>query len=149
MSKKIAIINFMEEISGGNVKYWLTRMQRIIKNGIPEEILAIKYVDCYNESLKEVPSELKKCRNITNLNLNNNKLQDLPNWIAQFEDLHTLTIDKNEFRVIPKIIFKLKNLKTLWITNNPLDWDQIKLLMKGMPKECNIKYTSPNNNSRL
>jgi Leucine-rich repeat (LRR) protein len=143
--EKNTVINFMQEISGGNVKYWLTLMQRIVKRGLYEEILAIKYVDCYNESLKNIPSELMKCSNITHLNLNNNKLQDLPNWIADFEDLHTLTIDKNEFRVIPEVIFKLKNLKILWITNNPLDWNQIKLLMKNMPKDCNIKYSSPNN----
>lgn len=71
--------------------------------------------------IKQLPAELKRFKNLKELNLDYNNLSgaDLSE-LAKFEQLELLNLKNCNLRKIPSVVYKLKNLKDLTITLNDL-----------------------------
>mgnify|MGYP002630102223 CR=1 FL=1 len=89
----------------------------VAKNAHPDTIYAISFE---KSKLIEVPADLKRYKNVKQLNFAKNKLNDLPEFFTGFESLEVLDLTKNEFRIFPIEICQMKNLKELLVGRNEI-----------------------------
>ena len=80
---------------------------------------SIYRLDLSKKKLNTLPEEIKKFKNLQELNLSKNKLTDLPNWFL-FEDLRILNLSKNKIITFPSEIMKNTNLRHLFLGKNTL-----------------------------
>ena len=74
----------------------------------------------YNNQLTELPAEIGKLTNLTELYLYNNQLTELPAEIGKLTNLTELYLHANQLTELPAEIGKLTNLKRLDISDNKL-----------------------------
>ena len=71
-------------------------------------------------SLKELPSEIVRCTNLTRLVLCGNQITSIPEAISQLSNLTELDIGYNEIPSIPEAISQLSNLTRLYLSNTQI-----------------------------
>ncbi|MCG8318426.1 MAG: leucine-rich repeat domain-containing protein [Cytophagales bacterium] len=100
---------FPEEVFG------LTNL-RILKLGG----LFTQFFPGSRNTIANIPSEIKRLKNLVALYLESNKLHSLPPEMAFLERLDTLVLAQNEFDEFPSVICSLFNLQRLHLNNNRL-----------------------------
>jgi Leucine-rich repeat (LRR) protein len=76
---------------------------------------------CNDANLTELPEEISKLRNLTELNCANNNLVFLPETLAELEHLEELYIFNNKLMILPDEIGKMKKLNRIDAAYNMLD----------------------------
>ena len=76
------------------------------------------YLD--NETLNELPSEIREITNLKVLRVSRAPLRTLPRWLADMEQLEILDLNNNMFDSVPPIIFSLPSLRQLGLSTNHL-----------------------------
>ena len=71
--------------------------------------------------LTELPKELWKFKNLTELHLERNRLSSLPDSFDVFKNLEYLNLDRNDFEIVPLAISRLENLKKLMLSRNQIN----------------------------
>ena len=103
--------------------------------GLPSKIgqlINLKVLFLYNNSLSSLPPEIGKLANLTILSLYNNSLSSLPPEIGQLDNLTLLHLDNNSLSSLPPEIGQLANLTLLHLDNNSLS---------SLPPEIRVKYS--------
>ncbi|MEB3120454.1 MAG: leucine-rich repeat domain-containing protein [Snowella sp.] len=77
-------------------------------------------LDLEKKGLTELPEEIGKLKNLTELYLAFNQISKIPNAIANLTNLTGLYLDHNQISEIPSAITKLKNLTELYLNNNQI-----------------------------
>lgn len=81
----------------------------------------IKIVQLTNGRLNEVPSELKACTRMKNLDLFGNSIQEIPDWFFRFKNLEHLSLRNNSIKFFPSIVFTLEKLNYLNLADNRIE----------------------------
>jgi hypothetical protein len=69
-------------------------------------------------NLAEVPPELVRLKNISEVNLSFNKLTQLPEWLGEFTRLETLVLSENAFVSVPEMVRNFSCLRAFSIDAN-------------------------------
>ena len=77
-------------------------------------------LDLENKGLTELPEEIGKLKNLTELYLAFNQISKIPNAIAKLKNLSVLYLDHNQISEIPSAITELTNLTVLYLNNNKI-----------------------------
>lgn len=77
-------------------------------------------LDLLGQELTELPVEIGKLTNLTQLHLNHNKITEIPEAIAQLTNLTLLILTLNQITEIPEAIESLQKLEKLDLRRNPL-----------------------------
>ncbi|MGB0385034.1 MAG: COR domain-containing protein [Ardenticatenaceae bacterium] len=91
-------------------------------------------LDLVQKGLRELPGEIGRLSQITELNLGVNQLTTLPSEIGQLSKLESLDLFDNQLRTLPAELARLSNLRFLDLTNNPLPIPPEILARKREPK---------------
>jgi hypothetical protein len=78
----------------------------------------VRKLDLSNQSLKEIPEELFKCKKLRKLNLSGNQISKIPKEIENLKGLSVLDLSNNKIKNIYAPICNLKNLKILILNRN-------------------------------
>ncbi|MCH2045269.1 MAG: leucine-rich repeat domain-containing protein [Saprospiraceae bacterium] len=92
------------------------------------------YLNIGYNSLRKLPSSLKKLKNLTHLYLTANELETLPNWIGELEKLEHLDLAKNKkLKELPPVLGELSQLKKLDLSaTKKLDKNTLALIVSKM-----------------
>lgn len=82
--------------------------------------LAIRRIVLTNQSLRTLPSEIRSCVYLRELDLQQNQIVDLPPWIAELSDLQTVNLKTNQLTIVPAAVFKLPSLSWLNLSHNQI-----------------------------
>ena len=77
-------------------------------------------LDLEKKGLTELPEEIGKLKNLTELYLAFNQISKIPNAIANLTNLTGLYLDHNQISEIPSAITELTNLTELYLNNNQI-----------------------------
>jgi Leucine-rich repeat (LRR) protein len=77
-------------------------------------------LDLSRRELTEIPKEIYKLKNLTQLNLSSNQISEIPDTIPELKNLKILVLDYNQISEIPDAIAELKNLTTLDLSSNQI-----------------------------
>ena len=80
----------------------------------------LEKIDISDNSLKDLPSDIRLFKNLKSLILKNNSLSSLPNELEELIRLNEINIDKNEFFQFPLEVVNLESLVGLSIRDNKL-----------------------------
>ncbi len=92
-------------------------------NVLPPELFKLQYLEHLNLNrcnIEQLPQEIGKLTNLTELYLSWNKFKTIPNQVENLLKLQKLNINFNQLSVISQSIFKLKNLTELALTYNTI-----------------------------
>lgn len=102
--------------------YWLNHLKKSNPGGellhatLEEDDESLKLLtglDASRNRLKEVPSRIKKCSQLTRLVLARNQITHLPDWIGNLKFLSRLDIEDNRINTLPPALIKLHDLREL------------------------------------
>lgn len=85
------------------------------------------------KNLTEVPSQIARLTNLTELILNSNQLSSLPDWLGELSNLTSLYLRSNRLSSLPESLGKLSNLTQLDLSDNDLS-----LLPNSLGKLSNL-----------
>jgi hypothetical protein len=75
----------------------------------------------YGEGLlTEIPSSIRKLKNLRSLNLANNQIREIPDWILELHNLEELNLHSNNISIIPQEIGRLTQLRVIDLRANAL-----------------------------
>ena len=91
-----------------------------------------RIIDLSNKGLKEIPTDVFKCKRLRKLILRGNNITKIPQEIAQLKGLSVLDLSDNKIKTFYAPICQLKNLKILILNRNSIKKipKQIQLLKK-------------------
>ncbi|XP_053982517.1 leucine-rich repeat-containing protein 47-like [Hylaeus volcanicus] len=93
----------------------------------------LNYLNITQTCLQEVPEEIEKLHNLTNLVLHSNEISKIPNTIDKLEKLKFLDCSRNKLTSLPDEIGRLPQLTTMNLSSN---------LLKSLPTQIgNIKLS--------
>lgn len=90
---------------------------------LPEEIYKFKNLTeifAPDNNLKQINIDLKKFKQLKTLNLRNNKFSKIPPEITRLKNLETLSLRNNQIKRIPKALFRIKSLSKLDLYGNDI-----------------------------
>ncbi|MCF8427917.1 MAG: leucine-rich repeat domain-containing protein [Bacteroidia bacterium] len=85
------------------------------------EKLMVRQLDLSGQSLKNVPSDIKKMKNLMELNLSKNDISQVPSQLAKLGNLKNLNLSQNHLTKLPKSFVKLSYLENLDLSDNHLE----------------------------
>jgi Leucine-rich repeat (LRR) protein len=109
---------------------------------LPSEIAKLKNLKTLQLTycnLDSLPIQIGELKNLTTLDLVGNKLQSLPIQIGELKNLTELYLRDNKLQSLPVQIGKLKNLIALYLIFNPIPKEEQEKIRKLLPN-CEIKF---------
>lgn len=86
----------------------------------PEQLRQLGELDLADNTITNLPEELKQLENLRKLTLRQNRLETLPEWFFQhFAELQMLNLGYNKLRSVPPT-FKFQHIKYLYVDHNQL-----------------------------
>jgi Leucine-rich repeat (LRR) protein len=84
-------------------------------------ILNIYEINCSNNQISEIPSDIGELYNLHTLICSNNKIKSIPIEISKLYYLHTIDFSNNQISEIPEQLYELVNLRYFNCTNNKIN----------------------------
>lgn len=96
-------------------------------------LLHLNYLNITHTCLQDIPEEIEKLQNLTNLVLHSNEISKIPSTIDKLEKLKFLDCSRNKLTSLPDEIGRLPQLTTMNLSSN---------LLKSLPTQIgNVKLS--------
>jgi len=89
-------------------------------DAVKQAPLSVRTLDLSRQRLRDFPSEIVACENLTSLTLSNNELASLPDDLATLAQLRTIILTGNRFVRVPDVLTKMPWLQVLIMRNNEI-----------------------------
>lgn len=97
--------------------------QRLLKSGLDLTVFnlqGLNYLNINDTCLEELPEEISKLENLTNLVLHSNKISKLPSSIVKLSKLKVLDVSRNCLEILPDELANLPQITTINLGSNSI-----------------------------